>query len=145
MQENQIKLLNVLLHRINKALDNSELEKQFKKLQGLTTIEIGIINLVSENPDIILKEISDILETPKSTLTSAIDRLEKRNYLTRFISKRDRRSFGLKLTEEGKLAQKEHLELEHVVCSRLLNALDDDNEKEELLSLLNKIASKIEE
>jgi ubiquinone/menaquinone biosynthesis C-methylase UbiE len=81
-----------------------------------------------EKPDVILGEIVSILNIPKSTLTNAVDRLEKRNYINRIISKRDRRSYGLELTEEGHLAQKEHLDFEYTVYGRILNALDTDEE-----------------
>ncbi|WP_113673449.1 MarR family winged helix-turn-helix transcriptional regulator [Vallitalea guaymasensis] len=143
MNNNQINSLNKLIHSINRALKNDDLEKRFKRLQGLTTIEIGIINLVSKNPDIILKEIGKITKTPKSTLTSALNRLEKKNYIKRKISKTDKRSFSLYLTEEGKLVQEEHLALEHTLGSRVLNALENDEERNTLIDLLKKIAENV--
>lgn len=143
MNDNQINSLNELLHSINRALKNEDLDKRFKRLQGLTTIEIGIINLVSKNPDIILKEISKITKTPKSTLTSALNRLEKKKYIKRTISKSDKRSFSLYLTEEGKLVQEEHLALEHTLSSRILNSLDNDEERNKLIDLLKKIAENV--
>ena len=143
MNNNQINSLNELIHSINRALKNDDLEKRFKRLQGLTTIEIGIINLVSKNPDIILKEIGKITKTPKSTLTSALNRLEKKNYIKRKISKTDKRSFSLYLTEEGKLVQEEHLALEHTLSSKVLNALENDEERNTLIDLLKKIADNV--
>ena len=100
---------------------------------------------MSKNPDVILGEIISSLDIPKSTLTSAIDRLEKRKYINRIISKRDRRSYGLELTEEGQLAQKEHIDLEYMAYGRILNALDTEEEKQELFKLLKKIINNIQE
>lgn len=65
------------------------------KLEGASTIEISILSIIERHPDAIVKEIVEILEIPVSTLTSAVDRLEKRGLLRRVISQRDRRSFGL--------------------------------------------------
>ena len=140
----QIEEFSELWHSIIKKSNFSKIEEQFPRFNGLTTIEISIISIVSKNPDVILGEIVATLDIPKSTLTNAIDRLEKRNYINRVISKRDRRSYGLELTEEGHLAQKEHLDFEHTVYGRLLNALDTDKEKQELFKLLRKIVSNFE-
>jgi DNA-binding MarR family transcriptional regulator len=141
----QIEEFSELWHQIIKKSDFRKVEDQFQRLNGLTTIEISIINIVSKNHDVILGEIVLALDIPKSTLTNAINRLEKRNYINRVISKRDRRSYGLKLTEEGHLAQKEHLDFEYTVYGRLLNALDTDEEKQELFKLFRKMINNLEE
>ncbi|OBR97188.1 transcriptional repressor MprA [Clostridium ragsdalei P11] len=141
----QIEEFSELWHQIIKKSNFRNVEDQFQRLNGLTTIDISIINIVSKNSDVILGEIVLALDIPKSTLTNAINRLEKRNYINRIISKRDRRSYGLKLTEEGHLAQKEHLDFEYMVYGRLLDALDTDEEKQELFKLFRKIINNLEE
>lgn len=143
METNHIKLLNELWHALIKLPKYIELEHNFCRLQGLTTLEISVLNAVSEKPDIIFKEICDTLNIPKCTLTNAVDRLEKRKYLYRVISQRDRRSFGLELTDEGRAAQAEHLKFEFTVCSTILNALENDTEKQLLLNLLGKILNNL--
>jgi len=143
--KNQIEEFSELWHLMIKKSNFSKIEEQFPRFNGLTTIEISIISIVSKSPDVILGEIISILDIPKSTLTNAIDRLEKRNYINRIISKRDKRSYGLKLTEEGHIAQKEHIDFEYTVYGRLLNALDTEEEKQELFKLLRKIVNNIEE
>jgi DNA-binding MarR family transcriptional regulator len=139
----QIEEFSELWHKIMKKSQFSNLEDQFPRIKGLTTTEIGIISIVSKYPDVILGEICSYLNIPKSTLTNAVDRLEKRKYINRTISKKDRRSYGLELTEEGHLAQKEHNELEQAVYGRLLNALDSNEEREELFKLLRKIVNNL--
>lgn len=118
-------------------------KEEYPRIESLTTMEISIITIVYEREDIILKEICTILDIPKSTLTSAIDRLERLNYINRTISKKDRRSFGLQLTEEGYAVLDERVELEKQLYGSILNALDTDEEKEILLGLLRKIVKKI--
>lgn len=137
----QVEEFSRLWHEMIKKSDFRKVEEQFPRISGLTTIEISIISIVSKNPDVILREICTYLDIPKSTLTNAIDRLEKRNYLNRIISKRDKRSYGLELTEEGYLAQKEHIDFEYTVYGRLLNSLDTEEEKQELFKLLRKIVN----
>lgn len=118
-------------------------KEEYPRIESLTTMEISIITIVHEREDIILKEICTILDIPKSTLTSAIDRLERLNYINRTVSKRDRRSFGLQLTEEGYAVLDERIELEKQLYGSILNALDTNEEKEILLDLLRKIVKKI--
>ena len=77
---------------------------------------------------------------PKSTLTSIISRLERKGYILRIISQRDLRSYGLRLTEKGILAQKEHLEYEKEVFGAVLGTLEAD-ERKELVRLMSKIAA----
>ncbi|WPC40148.1 MarR family winged helix-turn-helix transcriptional regulator [Clostridium sp. JS66] len=141
----EIEEFSELWHQIIEKSNFRKVEDQFQRLKGLTTIEISIINIVSKNPDVILGEIVLALDIPKSTLTNAINRLEKRNYINRIISNRDRRSYGLKLTEEGKLAQKEHLDFEHRIYGRFLDALDTNEEKQELFKLFRKMINNFEE
>nr|WP_026882607.1 MarR family transcriptional regulator [Clostridium akagii] len=141
----QIQEFSDLWHVMIKKSNFRKVEKKYSRINGLTTIEISIISIVSEKPDVILREICAFIDIPKSTLTNAVDRLEKRNYINRVISKRDRRSYGLQLTEEGQLAQKEHLDFEKTIYGRMLNALDTDEEKQELFKLLRKIVNNFQE
>lgn len=111
-------------------------------LEGLSTVDISVLAIVSRKPDVILREILGVLEIPASTLTSAVDRLEKRGLLRRVISVRDRRSFGLELTEEGKRAQEEHKNEEEDVLRCVLGAYTPE-ERSELVRLLKILTSSI--
>ncbi len=117
--------------------------EEFPRIHRLTTMEISIIRIVYEREDVILKEICTMLDIPKSTLTSAIDRLEGLNYVNRTISKRDRRSYGLQLTEEGQEVKNEHIAFEKKLYGYILNALDTNDEREKFLSLFRKIVNNI--
>lgn len=139
IKEEEIQQFSDIVHGIIKKSNFRKVEEQFKKLKELTTIEISIIDIVSRKPEVILGEIILELEVPKSTLTNAINRLEKRNYINRIISKRDRRSYGLELTGDGREAQKEHLEFEKAIYGSLLSGLDNEKDRKQLLELLVKI------
>ena len=93
-------------------------------------------------PDIILKEIVEILGIPGSTLTSAVDRLEKRRLLRRAISQRDRRSFGLELTDEGRIAQQEHRDSEKF-CGKKFGAYSSAAERRKLIRPLQILADNL--
>lgn len=136
--EKQVAELSKLWHGMLIASDYKNIEQKFSRIQGLSTTEIAVLSLVAQNEEIILKEIVMKLDIPKSTLTNIINRLEKREFINRVISNRDRRSCGLKLTEEGNLAQKEHIEFEKTVYGKIIMALNNE-EREELLELMRKI------
>lgn len=141
----QSELLNKKLHKLLKVSKYNELEEQFEKLNGLSTLEIGVINAVYHTPNIISKEICEQLKIPKTTLTSVIDRMEGRNYLKRVNSERDKRSFGLQLTEDGILAQKEHWQFEYVVCNKIILALGTDEKRQMLVMLIDQIIENLAE
>lgn len=143
-QLNYTETLNILWHKLMKLNENKYMDQKYKRLKELSTVEIGIINVVSLKPDIIFREICEEFDLPKSTLTNIIDRLENHGYLKRTISQIDRRSYGLKLTEEGILVEKEHIDYENEMLSGLFNALDTEEEKRMFLNLVEKIVKKLE-
>lgn len=139
VDKNQINKLSEIWHYFIFNFQNKGNDFWGEDLQGATTIEISILNIVDNHPDVMLKEIKERLNIPGSTLTSAVDRLEDKNLIKRVISIRDRRSFGLELTDQGKKAQKNHIEAEEKLFSHILKALDSKEEQKKFLSSLEKI------
>ena len=93
MPESQARVVSDLVHLVLFALRIDRLGTWSKRLEGITPLELHILKLVAERPDTILIEIRKLLGIPHSTLTSAIDRLERRSLLRRAVSHR-RRSGG---------------------------------------------------
>ena len=139
----QVDELNKLWHRMLVESNYEDIESKYSNIQELSTNEIAIIRIISEKEEVIIKDILEVLKLPKSTLTSIIDRLEKRDLIVRAISKRDRRSYKLELTEKGKIAQDEHIKFEEEVYGKIMISLDTYEEREELLKLIRKIAENI--
>lgn len=133
----QIKTLNKHWQAL---FQSNKLNVCTEKLEGATLLEVSILRIVGENPEIILREISKKLNVVSSTLTSAINRLEKRKLLFRKISNRDLRSFCLELTEEGRAALDEHIRGEEEIIGRMLGAFENDAERNEFIRLFKKIA-----
>lgn len=142
--DKEIDKLNEFRGDLTKHANKLKKNMGMDKYKNLTDIEIGIINILFKNDKVILKEISEELEIPKSTLTSALDRLEKKNYVLRIISSRDRRSYGLKLTKEGEEVHMEYANYEKIFCEKILNAIDEEYEKLMLFKLLNKINNNLQ-
>ncbi|HEX3076086.1 MAG TPA: MarR family transcriptional regulator [Lachnospiraceae bacterium] len=140
----QVQEFGALWHKLLVSDRIKNYEQKFPNFLSLTTNEVSVIQIVSENPDIILKSICEILDLPKSTLTNTINRLEEKGYLFRTITKKDLRSYGLALTEKGILAQKEHIEYEHQVFGKILETLEAED-RTEFLSLMKKITMNLAE
>ncbi len=141
---NQVTEFKALWHQILDLDRKLGIDKLFPNFHQLSTTEISIIQIVFEKNDVILKDISQRLGLPKSTLTNTINRLEKKGYLQRAISKQDLRSYSLELTSKGLLAQKEHAEYESLVFKGIMQALNSDEERCDLIRLLKTIIDNIE-
>jgi DNA-binding MarR family transcriptional regulator len=74
---------------------------------GLSLQQMGILNIVSSFPEITLKEITEKLNLPKSTVSVNVDSLVNLELIDRKITQEDRREVHLTSTLKGKeLSQK---------------------------------------
>jgi Transcriptional regulators len=144
ISDDKFELLQIFHHLI-RAFQKTRQGLWGQELDGATTIEVSILSIIEHNPNIILKEIVQMLGIPNSTLTAAIDRLEKRGLIARTISNRDRRSFRLELTMKGKAAQLEHRKGENILIERILASFSTVEEKKALNMVLEKITNNLEE
>ena len=137
--EADIAEIDRLHHLIHRKMIQDPYENHYPRLKDLSTIEMSVLRILADDPDAMPTDIADSIGVSKSTLTSAINRLEIRAYIERKISPMDRRSFRLALTEEGKLAQGEHLSSEREFYIRLLSLLGSKDETAAFLALAAKI------
>lgn len=92
---------------------------------GVTQGEAHILAHLATAGDCTVGELHRALAHRRSTLTSILDRLERRGLLTREVSETDRRSFVVRLTRQGRtLAGRVHALLEGLE-SRALAGLPD--------------------
>lgn len=134
----------LLAHEMLKNYKEYQADMSALYPQGVTGTQLSIMQFVHSNPDNVIKEVSEALSIPGSTLTSAIDGLENKNLILRTVSKKNRHSFGLKLTEEGVRLNMEHETAERQVWHRILSRLDNDTDRELLLKLITTIIKKHE-
>jgi MarR family transcriptional regulator, organic hydroperoxide resistance regulator len=119
-------------------------DARFAAIHGLSLMESGVLDIVAETPEVILREIGASLGLCKSTLTGLVDRLEEQGYVKRVISPRDRRSYGVELTVRGRKAYEVHVAFEVEVWKKMLAGLDGDTEGRRFLAALKKIAAGLE-
>lgn len=89
----------VALRRIVQAIDqhSSRLGKEF----GLTTPQLLVLQTVAATEEQPIRAISAEVNLSQATVTSIVDRLERRGLLTRKRSETDRRKVFLVITEAG--------------------------------------------
>ncbi len=82
-----------------------------------------------------MKEVACQLDITLGTLTTAINRLEKKQYVTRTRSKEDRRIVYMQLTKKGKLAFRIHHKFHSNMVKETIEGLTEEEEKVLIKSL----------
>jgi DNA-binding MarR family transcriptional regulator len=100
--------------------------------------DIGLLQVLAEPGDWSVRKIAQALQSPISTISSALDRLEARRVIIRHRRPTDRRTVYIELTAIGlRLATKlRDIQIEN--CRLMLKQLAP-GEREELLRLVSKI------
>ncbi len=92
--------LNELTYEMNNFI-KKHYRRFDKDAQKLSDIEREILQHMYYQPEISLKDVSAHLDVPGSTLTSALDRLEKKGLMKRVKKEDDKRSYKLVPTDAG--------------------------------------------
>ena len=115
-----------------------------EKLGGLSFIDLNVISLAENNPDMIIKEIRNYLKIPQTTLSSIVAKLEKRGFINRVINRRDLRSFSLEITKKGKEIMEEHKRIDLEQAEKIVLALEG-KERDTFVKLFEKVGLKLQE
>jgi DNA-binding MarR family transcriptional regulator len=138
----QIEAVNKAFHQIWFAVMFNRPDYKSENIQKLSFIEMHLIGMAYEHPDMILKEIREYLRIPQTTLSSIIAKLEKQGILRRIINHRDMRSFSLELTDLGRKIRDSHKEQDFKQAKELVLALEE-HEREEFIRMFQKVANKM--
>ncbi|MCW8090223.1 MarR family winged helix-turn-helix transcriptional regulator [Alteromonas sp. ASW11-130] len=94
--------LLVALRRVMRAVDLRS--KQLSKDVGLTGPQLLVMQNISQQPGIMVREIAENINLSPATITNILDRLEAKNLANRIRSTKDKRRVGVFLTETGQNA-----------------------------------------
>ncbi|WP_112182365.1 MULTISPECIES: MarR family winged helix-turn-helix transcriptional regulator [Paraliobacillus] len=119
-----------LIREINAGL-NHRLRKVFKD-QPITPPQMMIIFMLAEEKRLKVSEISKRMSLANSTVSSILDRLEKRDYISRNRSKTDKRVVYVKATEQMTEIFDEH----HKAMTGFFAHLVDDVTDEDFATIL---------
>ena len=138
----QVEAVNQLFHQIWFSVMFNRPDYKSEIIKKLSFIEMHLIGMAYDHPDMILKEIREHLRIPQTTLSSIIAKLEKLGILRRIINHRDMRSFSLEVTGLGKKIRDLHKEHDFKQAKEVILALDED-ERDEFIRMFRKMANKI--
>lgn len=129
------KEFSILMHEIiiksRKMVENGE----YSNLITLCDRDITILSCIKSKEDITAREISLLLSVPKTTIVSAVSRLDSRGYLIKVENEKDKREKFLRLTEKGIKTNNEHENYENIILDSLAGLWKQPN-KEKLIELL---------
>ena len=100
--------------------------------------DIGLLQVLAEPGDWSVRKIAEALQSPISTISSALDRLETRRVIVRQRRPTDRRTVYIELSAIGLRLATKLREVQVENCRLMLQQLATD-EREELLRLVSKI------
>ena len=146
MDKNESKfVLNRLLVQLyGDILKIEEKSLQEGEFSDLSVTEIHIIEAIGINESRTMSEIAHDLSITVGTLTTAINKLIKKEYVERKRIEEDRRVVLVNLTDRGKLAYDNHAKFHADMIDRLIEGFE---KKEELvlISTLSKLTNFFEE
>ena len=127
----------VALRRVIRATDLHS--KQLIKTASVTAPQLLLMQAIYRQDDAIISELAREVSLSQATVTTILDRLEKRNLVLRRRSNEDKRKVHVHLTDEGrKILRNAPTALQHQFAKKF-EALDDW-EQSMILSSLQRIA-----
>jgi DNA-binding MarR family transcriptional regulator len=142
-RQDAVEQVNAAIHALLLKLNLTRLGQWSEKLEDIHFLDLHLLSHAEHRPDDTVGEMRRVLQVPQSTLTSMIDRLEKRRLVRRAIHPKDKRSFRIELTTAGQEVQREHRRVEKLIAGRLLDALPDDRARQQFVRLLTAITLKL--
>lgn len=132
-------VLNMLLVKLfNDILKIEAAAIKQGECSDLSVTENHIIEAIGKNREMTMTEVAKDLEITVGTLTTAINRLIKKEYVERRRIEEDRRVVMIELTEKGTLAYKVHEKFHEEMIDHVLEELGV-SEEEVLISSLDKL------
>jgi DNA-binding MarR family transcriptional regulator len=134
---NRIDEVLISLRRVTRAIDLHS--KHLMKTAGLTAPQMLILQTLRDQGDAIISDVANHINLSQATVTSILDRLEKRGLVMRERSQQDKRKVYACLTDAGsELIRNAPMPLQEYV-SRQFSDLQDW-EQTHIISALQRVA-----
>lgn len=103
--------------------ENSLRKSRFK---DVSIKEMHTIDEIGKKPDVTPSEISKALMVTLGTVTTCLNKLEEKGYITRTRSTVDRRVVHLTLTQKGRLVYRLHRQFHHSMVTRITDGMSPE-------------------
>lgn len=126
-----------LIRRLNQI--STTIFHQRMQAQGydLTPVQFAAMLTLRANPDIEQAQIAALIAYDRATIGGVIDRLEQKGYISRIISKRDRRARECRLTSQGKQVIEQVIPVVESLQAEILSGLNAE-EYQQFIALAHK-------
>ncbi|HEY0221471.1 MarR family winged helix-turn-helix transcriptional regulator [Lactovum miscens] len=123
------KINNYLTDIFNRVLVIEEDALKNSKFSDLTIKEMNTIDVIGSKGTSIASEIAEKLMVTISTVTTAVNNLERKGYVTRERSVRDRRIVHISLTRRGELVYRIHRKFHKAMVNRIVRGISEEDTK----------------
>jgi len=128
--------LEILSHQLAEFYDKmASWEHSIVKDSGLSPAQTHTVEIIGHNQNMRMKELAERLGVTTGTLTVGVDKLEKLGLVERKPHERDRRSWLIVLTNEGKKMYEQH----HKYHQEFTNEISRDLTLEQINNLTEQL------
>lgn len=134
--------LFIVLSRAYRAV-NEHVNKRIQRY-GLNPTEFAVLELLYHKGDQPLQQIGGKILLASGSMTYVIDKLEKKDYITRVACAEDRRVTFAQITQKGKKLIEQVFPSHQNEIERIMSVLSDE-EKDTAIELLKRIGLSVKE
>lgn len=129
-----------LIRRLNQISASVFNDRMQLRGYDMTSVQFAALSAISVNPGIDQASLAGIIAYDRATIGSVVDRMEKKGYVSRVVSKRDRRAREVALTVKGETVLTELSPVVEQLQKDILTGLNSA-ERAEFLRLAEKAAT----
>jgi len=131
----------IALRRILRATEM--FGRDLAKAAGLTPAQFRVLQVVAENGSSTPKAIATRMSVSQATMTALLDKLARKEMVTRQRSQRDRRQTDIVITPQGRAAMEDAPDALQQIFVRRFEALEDW-EQAQLIASLERVAAMLD-
>ncbi|WP_159567845.1 MarR family winged helix-turn-helix transcriptional regulator [Streptococcus halichoeri] len=113
----------------NRILVIEEMSLKTSQFKDISIKEMHTIEIIGKYPKVTPSDIAREVMVTLGTVTTSLNKLEKKGYIERTRSSEDRRVVYLHLTKKGRLLDRLHAKFHKNMFSRIVAEMDDDATK----------------
>lgn len=140
MNKSEHVLNKVMVQLFNEILEIEQDELKNGPFSDLSITEIHTIDAIGMYTPRTMSEVAADLKITVGTLTSAVNKLIKKEYVTRERIEEDRRVVMIRLTKKGKLAYRIHEKFHGDMIKETVQGIGEE-EEEILITALEKLSA----
>ena len=119
-------IFNILVGKISAAINRTFLRAFVTESIDITTEQWSVLACLWEKDKVTQQALCSLTAKDKPSMTRLIDKLEKRNLVTRVSDNNDRRINLIHLTDAGLALQQRATQIVHQVANKTLNNITDE-------------------